>query len=128
MYRCACAIGYANGKLRLGQEWQQWNKQMHSTDECKQTAVEMSLELLNNLTNSDEVFLCSHCQCPMRPNVVMFNDNDVNVLDPINFERKRYQTWESAVEDNVSRNDQNWLFLNLVVESLSQLCGKSPWM
>ena len=113
VYRCACAIGYAYGEPRLGQEWQQWNKQMHSKDECKQTSVEMSWELLNNLTNSDQVFLCSHCQNPMRPNVVMFNDNDVNVLDPIDIERERYQTWEGAVEDEVSLDDQNLVVLEL---------------
>ena len=112
-YRCACAIGYAYGEPRLGQEWQQWNKQIHSKDECKQTSVEMSWELLNNLTNSDQVFLCSHCQNPMRPNVVMFNDNDVNVLDPIDIERERYQTWEMAVEDEVSLDDQNLVILEL---------------
>jgi NAD-dependent SIR2 family protein deacetylase len=112
-YRCACGIGYANGESRFGQEWQQWNKKMHSKDECKQTTVEMSLELLTNITNSDQVFLCSHCQCPMRPNVLMFNDNDVNVLDPINIERERYQTWESAVEDNISLNDQKLVILEL---------------
>jgi hypothetical protein len=43
----------------------------------------------------------------------MFNDNDVNVLDPIDIERERYQTWESAVEDEVSLDDQNLVVLEL---------------
>ena len=107
--RCACGIGYANGEPRLGQKWHRWNEKILCTDSCKQTIVETSQSLLN----SEETLLCCHCQRPMRPNVLMFHDNDENVLNTINFQRERYQTWESLVEENVAVNGQKLVVLEM---------------
>ena len=113
LFRCAGGIGYANGEPRLGKEWHRWNKKILSTDSCKQTTVEMSQNKLRSIANSDEIFLCCHCGRPMRPNVLMFHDTDENVLNTIDIQRERYQTWESLVEDYIAVNDQKLVILEM---------------
>ena len=113
LFRCAGGIGYANGEPRLGKEWHRWNQKILSTESCKQTTVEMSQNKLRSIANSDEIFLCCHCRRPMRPNVLMFHDTDENVLNTINIQRERYQTWESLVEDYVAVNEQKLVILEM---------------
>ena len=113
LFRCAGGIGYANGEPRLGKEWHRWNQKIMSTDSCKHTTVEMSQNKLRSIAKSDEIFLCCHCRRPMRPNVLMFHDTDENVLNTINIQRERYQTWESLVEDYVAVNEQKLVILEM---------------
>jgi hypothetical protein len=49
----------------------------------------------------------------MRPNVLMFHDTDENVLNTIDIQRERYQTWESLVEDYIAVNDQKLVILEM---------------
>ena len=102
-FRCACGIGFASGEPRLGKDWDSWNQNALSTDSCKQlSTIQMSQNLVEEILNSNEVVLCSHCKQPMRPNVLMFHDTDDNVLKEINWQRERYQEWEASVEDKVA--------------------------
>ena len=113
-FRCACGIGYADGQPRMGNEWDKWNEQMTScTDTCKQTTVQMSPSILQDISNSDNIFSCTFCNQPMRPNVLMFHDTDVNVLREINSQRERYQAWEALVEEEVAKNNMNLVILEL---------------
>jgi len=113
-FRCACGIGYADGQPRMGNEWDTWNEQMTScADTCKQTTVQMSPSILQDISNSDNIFSCTFCNQPMRPNVLMFHDTDVNVLREINSQRERYQAWEALVEEEVAKNNMNLVILEL---------------
>lgn len=113
-FRCACDIGYANGKPRLGSLWDQWNqKAVKSPDSCKSTTVEMKLDLLCDVNRSKTTLLCRHCRQPMRPNVLMFHDTDENVLGSIDIQRERYQTWEGLVEDEVAHHGANLVILEM---------------
>jgi len=82
-------------------------------DRCKQKIVHMNQDLLQSTVNSNEIFMCTHCHQPMRPNVVMFNDTDENVLKEINSQRERYQTWEGLVENQVANNNGKFVILEV---------------
>jgi len=113
-FRCACGIGYAHGQPRMGNEWDTWNEQMTScTDTCKQTTVQMSPSILQDISSSDDIFSCTYCNQPMRPNVLMFHDTDDNVLRGINNQRERYQAWEAHVEEEVATKNMNMVILEL---------------
>ena len=113
-FRCACGIGYADGQPRMGGEWDKWNeKTKSSTDACKQTTLQMSQGILQDISSSDEIFSCTYCNQPMRPNVLMFHDTDDNVLRGINIQRERYQTWEALVEEEVATKNMNLVILEL---------------
>eukprot|EP01082_Thalassiosira_pseudonana_P004771 g4287.t1 g4287 contig15:720441-725473(+) len=109
-FRCACSIGYAEGHPRLGKEWETWNAASSSLDECKHTVLKMNNDYL---VNSEELFLCRHCNRPMRPNVLMFHDTDDNVLRDIAIQRERYQAWESRVEEAVFGANRSLVILEL---------------
>jgi hypothetical protein len=65
--------------------------------------------------------LCKDCgSLPLRPNVLLFNDTDENVLQPIQSHRYRYQEWETEVEARVCDPATS---ANLVLIELG--CGKS---
>lgn len=113
-FRCACGIGYANGEPRIGNMWDQWNQSVAScSDICKHTILKMSLDLLCDRNNPNTPFLCDHCRQPMRPNVLMFHDTDENVLNSIDLQRDRYQTWEGHVEDEIVRHGANFVILEM---------------
>ena len=43
----------------------------------------------------------------------MFHDTDANVLNSIDFQRDRYQTWEGHVEDEIVRHGANFVILEM---------------
>ncbi|KAL9188650.1 hypothetical protein ACHAXT_007028 [Thalassiosira profunda] len=112
-FRCACGIGYSGEEPRLGKDWDEWNEKMRPTNLCKGLATKMDLALLESTASSDEVLQCQHCSQPMRPNVLMFNDTDENVLTPIGIQRERYQHWEALVEDDVALNGAKLVILEM---------------
>ncbi|KAL7435650.1 hypothetical protein ACHAXM_004864 [Skeletonema potamos] len=93
-FKCACGIGFAKGEPRLG--WDNWNEKVQPKDACRETKLVMSEDV-----TSSSLILCSHCQLPMRPNVLMFHDTDDNILRSIRLERERYQAWEASVEEDI---------------------------
>lgn len=115
-FKCACGIGFANGEPRLGPDWEKWNKEveMHCTDACSKTTIHMN----DDNAGSSSLLLCSHCQLPMRPNVLMFHDTDENVLRDVSKQRERYQEWEALVEEEVAMNSKSFVVLELG-------CGKN---
>lgn len=110
-FKCACGIGFANGEPRLGPDWEKWNKEvlLHCEDACSETKVLMN----DDNVGSSSLLLCSHCQLPMRPNVLMFHDTDENVLGSISKQRERYQAWEALVEEEVSTSSKSFVVLEL---------------
>ena len=73
----------------------------------------MTQTILKDIYNSDDIFSCTYCNQPMRPNVLMFHDTDDNVLRGINSQRERYQVWEAFVEEEVAKNNMNLVILEL---------------
>lgn len=112
-YKCSSGIGFAHGEPRIGPAWNIWNEKVQSKDACKETKLR-----INDNVDSSSILLCSHCQMPMRPNVLMFNDTDENILISISLQRERYQAWEAFVEEEVSTNKKNFVVLELG-------CGKN---
>lgn len=84
-----------------------------SIDACKETTVQMHQSILQDISNSDDIFSCTFCNQPMRPNVLMFHDTDDNVLRGINSQRERYQAWEALVEEEVVSKNMNLVILEL---------------
>ena len=110
-YRCACGIGFAGSRRRLG--WEKWNDNIHPSARCGDDVVRMDSGVLDDLIKSKNVSLCKHCGAPMRPNVLMFHDTDENVLRPINRHRELYQKWESIVEDDVANENSKLVILEI---------------
>ncbi|GMH72072.1 hypothetical protein TL16_g05821 [Triparma laevis f. inornata] len=106
-WRCAAGMGKVEcGGERLGETWQAWNA---AAGEC-------------NCEKQDELFpcgthKCKNCGFATRPNVLMFNDSDENVLAGIRKEREKYQQWEAEMEASVCGSEKK----SLVVLELG--CG-----
>jgi len=98
-FRCSHGIGVgANGESRYG--WSEWNAKVnssHITRACRELTFPDSAEALD----VDKKIICKHCGVPVRPNILMFNDTDANILRPISKQRERYQEWEAKMEDEV---------------------------
>ncbi len=105
-FKCACGIGFAKGEPRLG--WNNWNAKVQPKDACRETKLVMSDDVI-----SSSLLLCSHCQLPMRPNVLMFHDTDENILRDINLQRERYQAWEASVEEDIEVSGKSMVVLEL---------------
>ena len=103
-YLCPCRIGYSNGEPRLGKDWDDWNQK--TVDCCQQPKVRVPDDSMDLLT-------CNKCHLPLRPNVLMFNDTDENVLKDIAIQRGLYQAWESQVEDSISQQKSKLVVLEL---------------
>ncbi|KAL7520033.1 hypothetical protein ACHAWX_004784, partial [Stephanocyclus meneghinianus] len=112
-YICSCRIGYSGGQARIGMEWCQWNQGVPKFKSCKQTRVQVTFEALKGVIKDNTMLLCESCQLPLRPNVLMFNDTDENVLSYISTQRNRYQAWESHVEDAISNEKSKFVILEL---------------
>jgi NAD-dependent SIR2 family protein deacetylase len=97
-FRCACAMGRLEGRngRRQGIDWDQWNDQVDPvvTEKCDSSVIAIS--------ERQETFIsCDHCGCLARPNVLLFHDTDENVLEAIQHQRDRYQSWEAQMEEDV---------------------------
>ena len=146
---------------RMGDIWNRWNESVEEfqTDRCHsqtETLKELRQRMtrtqrprtvhdnLNNDDNNDEassMLLCRHCKAlPLRPNVLLFNDTDPNVLGGrssyhnhqhqdqnerqnqihlhIHHQRARYQDWEAAVEEAVVHHQQRLVLVEIG-------CGKN---
>eukprot|EP00804_Cyclotella_cryptica_P024723 CCRYP_001711-RA/>CCRYP_001711-RA protein AED:0.27 eAED:0.27 QI:700/1/1/1/0/0/2/130/1425 len=110
---CSCGIGYSDGQARLGVQWDQWNQGVPEFKSCKQPRVQVTCDALKSALNDSNILMCESCQLPLRPNVLMFNDTDENVLRSISTQRDRYQTWESQVEDAISNKKSRLVILEL---------------
>ena len=115
-FKCSCGIGFANGEPRLGPVWEKWNAKVDARREtaCSETKVQMN----DGIASSNSLLLCSHCQLPLRPNVLMFHDTDENILCGIKVQRERYQAWEELVEEEVGTNKKSFVVLEIG-------CGKN---
>jgi len=93
-WRCGGAMGKTlGGDKRMGQMWAEWNER---AERCGSSPFLCGLA-------KEEVGdkICSCCGLANRPNVLMFNDTDSNVLSDIDKARENYQRWEQTMEDNV---------------------------
>ncbi len=115
-YKCACGVGFANGEPRLG--WHKWNEKVQPTNVCKETKLVMSEDSIPS-----SLLLCSHCQLPMRANVLMFHDTDENILRSISLEREIYQAWEASVEKDIETSGKHFVVLELGCVSHSLYCS-----
>lgn len=107
---CSSRIGYSDGSPRLGKDWEYWNKR---ASECRFKRSNISRLRIRDDMIKDGLLLCENCQLPLRPNVLMFNDTDENVLKGISTQRHKYQAWESRVEDAISQQSSNLVILEL---------------
>jgi len=144
---------------RMGDIWNRWNERVEEfqTDRCHsetETLQEVQQRLTrttrmraqtqrpgtvdgNDNNDDDEassMLLCQHCKVlPLRPNVLLFNDTDPNVLGGrssyhrqhqkqmhlhICHQRDRYQDWEAAVEEAVVHHQQRLVLVEIG-------CGKN---
>jgi len=142
-FRCSCGIGYFDREQvpRMGDLWTRWNEtveRLRPSQRCRlrtetleelqerqRTANSNNIEDNNNTNNNnthhDRLPPCQECgTLLLRPNVLLFNDTDENVLAPIQDHRNRYQEWEAFVESAVVDPSTN---ANLVLVELG--CGTS---
>eukprot|EP00594_Rhizosolenia_setigera_P013767 CAMPEP_0178976602 /NCGR_PEP_ID=MMETSP0789-20121207/23938_1 /TAXON_ID=3005 /ORGANISM="Rhizosolenia setigera, Strain CCMP 1694" /LENGTH=817 /DNA_ID=CAMNT_0020665735 /DNA_START=189 /DNA_END=2643 /DNA_ORIENTATION=+ len=123
-FRCACVIGYKDGmQQRLGNIWDKWNNQVkkQNQQECSSTIYKINSGNISSIlrkTSDNEIFKCSFCDLPLRPNVLMFHDTDVNVLKSIDRKRELYQRWEAKVEEQVEKSGKSLVIIELG-------CGKN---
>ena len=105
---CSNGMGYDNGLERKGKIWKDWNDRVSKSlveDDCSTSVTIKSKDSFQKN--------CKNCLLPLRPNVLMFNDTDQNVLQNIEAQRERYQNWEEVVEEEVERNDCKLVILEL---------------
>jgi NAD-dependent SIR2 family protein deacetylase len=112
-YICSCLIGYSDGQPRIGEHWRKWNKKASKT--CRQSRERLSDDDLDRTITDPQAdtLKCKDCQLPLRPNVLMFNDTDENVLEDIAIQRDRYQAWERRVEEAIARDKSKLVILEL---------------
>ncbi len=111
--KCACGIGYFDGKPRLGSRWKKWNELCSSLKCCKEQVFRLNSDVVEEMVHMKREIMCHHCNRPMRPNVLMFHDSDENVLRHLFNEREKYQDWEGRVEDDVVNNNRKLVILEL---------------
>jgi NAD-dependent SIR2 family protein deacetylase len=120
-FRCSCGMGYFDreGFPRMGDLWAQWNEgveerirpsplckvrteTLEELSERQQQQFASSSSRNNNHQDDNRLPPCKDCgSLPLRPNVLLFNDTDENVLAPIQHHRNRYQEWEARVESSI---------------------------
>ena len=107
-FRCSSAIGFTNGCEREGDIWRNWNKNVNmlKTNECINTVMYAD-------DYDDSLLKCQFCNLPARPSVLMFHDTDEYILQQIEKERQRYQSWEERVENEVSLKGQRLVILEI---------------
>ena len=107
-FRCSSGVGFVEGEKREGSAWQKWHNLVEKSDTMKECSTKTFCvnETVHSIT-------CKHCNLPARPNVLLFHDTDRNVLDSINIERERYQTWEAKVEKDVIMNGKKLVILEI---------------
>ena len=147
-FRCSCGMGYFDreGFPRMGDLWARWNEnveEIRPSPLCKvrtETLEELAKRRLQQSANSSNNHIssttetnhnknrlppCNDCKSlPLRPNILMFNDTDENVLAPIQDHRNRYQEWEARVESSVcdpNTTNGNGKGINFVLVELG--CG-----
>lgn len=108
---------------RLGKIWDKWNNQVkrQNQEECSSTIYKINSSNISSIlreTSDNEIFKCSFCDLPLRPNVLMFHDTDVNVLKSIDSKRELYQRWEAKVEEQVEKSGKSLVIIELG-------CGKN---
>jgi WD40 repeat protein/NAD-dependent SIR2 family protein deacetylase len=109
-FRCSNAIGFSDGVSRQGALWNLWNNSMTASSDraaCQKRLISVEEEI------SDSIVRCEFCKAPLRPNVLLFQDTDTNVIDPIFQRRQKYQRWEADVEDQVVNHKMNLVILEL---------------
>ena len=124
-FRCSCRMGYYDREksCRMGDLWEGWNNKVERIRLAE--GCQASTETLEELqerqggTGDNTLALCRKCNgLPLRPNVLMFNDTDENVLSSIQEHRRNYQDWEAMVESKVCDPTTN---ANLVLIEIG--CG-----
>ena len=109
-FRCSCGIGYFDREKfpRMGTLWERWNecvKRIRLSEGCEtNTETLKELQERQSKASGSQNCLpsCRDCKgLPLRPNVLMFNDTDENVLASIQDHRRNYQDWEAMVESKV---------------------------
>jgi NAD-dependent SIR2 family protein deacetylase len=150
-FRCSCGMGYFDreGFSRMGDFWARWNEgveairpsslckvRTETIEELAKRHLQQSAKSSNNTINGssssstaetnrnkNRLPPCNDCESlPLRPNVLLFNDTDENVLAPIQGHRNRYQEWEAKVESSVcDPNTTNDNGINFVLVELG--CG-----
>ena len=117
-FRCSCGMGYYDREKirRMGDLWEAWNdgvERIKLTDGC-QASTETLEELQERQVDigDSSLLMCRNCKgLPLRPNVLMFNDTDENVLSSIQEHRRNYQDWEAMVESKVCDPTTNTNFV-----------------
>jgi NAD-dependent SIR2 family protein deacetylase len=98
-------------KPRMGDMWNRWNERVNEvmTDRCHNNVVEVhdGLVLLEGEEHEQPILRqCKECNTlPMRPNVLLFHDTDINILNSIQKQRIQYQQWEAIIEDELIGNN-----------------------
>ncbi|OEU23155.1 hypothetical protein FRACYDRAFT_233324 [Fragilariopsis cylindrus CCMP1102] len=132
-FRCSCRIGYYNAsatdydynyddydekdqeqhqqlKPRMGEIWNRWNVRVNEvmTDRCHNNVIEVVHDDLGEEEEQQQQQLIRQCQecntLPMRPNVLLFHDTDINILNSIQKQRIQYQQWEAIIEEELISN------------------------
>mmetsp|Transcript_22865 Transcript_22865/g.27059 ORF Transcript_22865/g.27059 Transcript_22865/m.27059 type:complete len:299 (+) Transcript_22865:2-898(+) len=111
-WRCANATGYSEETRRSGELWNKWNTEVAKTRITQRCRCDTFVADGSDSKRKNTPMLCHHCLLPVRPNVLMFNDTDKNILADINMQRDRYQKWESIVENEVT-NGRHLVILEL---------------
>lgn len=109
-FRCSCGIGYFDREKspRMGELWTRWNQcveRIQLSERCNaktETLEELKEREEEPEGQREDLPPCNDCgKLPLRPNVLLFNDTDENVLEPIQIQRQYYQDWEAMVESRV---------------------------
>jgi WD40 repeat protein len=107
-FRCSSGIGFSEGQNRQGDQWDLWNNSIvNSSIECQKRLIPVGDKF------PDTIVQCEFCKAPIRPNVLLFQDTDTNVLDPIFQHREKYQRWEAEIEDQVVNQAKNLVILEI---------------
>jgi len=106
----------------MGAMWTRWNEIVDANEASRTTNNKCQSQIINitkttipaiieSSESSSEIrskaafptLSCKECNntLPLRPNVLLFNDTDENVLSAIQHHRNRYQEWEAKVEDEL---------------------------
>ena len=118
-FRCSCGIGYYDREQipRMGDLWAHWNQRVERIQHSKRCKANTeTLEELKGREGNNDGLLppCKDCEnLPMRPNVLLFNDTDENVLAPIQNHRRNYQDWEAMVESKVFDLHANFVLVEI---------------
>ncbi|OEU06017.1 hypothetical protein FRACYDRAFT_256870 [Fragilariopsis cylindrus CCMP1102] len=103
-------------KPRMGKIWNRWNERVNEvmTDRCHNNVIDVhdlgeEEKQQQQQQQQQLIWQCQECNTlPMRPNVLLFHDTDINILNSIQKQSIRYQQWEAIIEEElISSNNSN---------------------